>query len=380
MLTPAGRGAIATVAVWGADALEIVGRHFHSAAGKPLAGFPAGRVVLGVFQSDSSAEELVVTVLSPREIEIHCHGGPLAAQSVVNTLVAAGCDAVSWQTWCDDYEPSVIKREAREALASARTERTTRILLDQYRGALESSIQEVLAMIDRSDLQAAVARLSSLEATYWLGRRLGEPWLIVIAGRPNVGKSSLINAIVGYERSIVMGEPGTTRDVVTATSAIDGWPVELADTAGLRESGDPIETEGNLRARAIIDRADIVMFLVDRSADWGTGEHELFASIKRSRGDGPIFVAHNKADLPEAAAADRPPGLAVSARTGAGIAELLDRLAQMLVPSPPAPGSPVVFTERQKWLIEVARFTLPMGDFASAMAALNQLVGRGRIT
>ena len=380
VLTPAGRGAIATVAVWGERALELVGHHFHPAAGKPLASFRAGRVVFGVFQSDSSAEELVVTILSPREIEIHCHGGPLAAQSIMNTLVTAGCEEVSWQTWCDDHEPSMIKREAREALASALTERTARILLDQYRGALETAIEEVLVMIERLDLQAAVSRLSNLEATFQLGRRLAEPWLIVIAGRPNVGKSSLINAILGYQRSIVLDEPGTTRDIVTAATAIDGWPVELADTAGLREAGDAIESEGNLRARAIIDRAHMVVFLADRSADWTVADEELFASIKQNRGDGPILVAHNKADLPEAAAADRPPGLAISARTGAGIAELLARLAQILVPSPPAPGSAVIFTERQKWLIEEARFTLPAGDFASALAAVNQLIGPGRIT
>ena len=87
-----------------------------------------------------------------------------------------------------------------------------------------------------ADLQAAAARIREWLAWEDFGLHLTRPWNVVLAGRPNVGKSSLINALLGYTRSIVFDQPGTTRDVVTAATAIDGWPIELSDTAGLRES------------------------------------------------------------------------------------------------------------------------------------------------
>ena len=100
-----------------------------------------------------------------------------------------------------------------------------------------------------------------------LGLHLTTPWRVVLAGAPNVGKSSLMNAIAGYQRAIVSPTPGTTRDVVTVTTAIDGWPVQLADTAGLRETQDELESAGVALADAAIGEADLVIVVSDASAD-----------------------------------------------------------------------------------------------------------------
>ena len=99
-----------------------------------------------------------------------------------------------------------------------------------------------------------------------LGRRLTAPWRVVVAGPPNVGKSSLVNALAGYQRSIVAPTPGTTRDVVTTRLAIDGWPVELADTAGVREATDALETQGVRLAREATAAADLCLWVLDASA------------------------------------------------------------------------------------------------------------------
>src|SRR6185503_7750192 len=114
-----------------------------------------------------------------------------------------------------------------------------------------------------------------------VGLHLTTPWRVVFAGPPNVGKSSLVNALLGYPRAIVYDQPGTTRDVLTASTAFDGWPFELRDTAGLRDgiSLDSVEVEGVARARAQIATADLVVFVHDRSA----GLDRQFAQPRTAR-------------------------------------------------------------------------------------------------
>ena len=242
MLTPPGRGAIATLVVEGAMAVQIVGQLFLPASGEPLASQPPGKISFGRWLS-MDGEEVVVCRRSPDRVEIHCHGGVAAPTAIEQSLAKQGCQQLEWTAWLrGKHDP--ITAEAAIALAAARTERTAAILLDQYNGALRRAITQFDESLRAGDVESAQAQLAGLIRNATIGRHLIEPWRVVLAGRPNVGKSSLINALVGYRRSLVYDAPGTTRDVVTATTALDGWPVELADTAGLRPSTDPLEFSG----------------------------------------------------------------------------------------------------------------------------------------
>ncbi|HVJ69487.1 MAG TPA: GTPase [Caulifigura sp.] len=171
-------------------------------------------------------------------------------------------------------------------------------------------------------------RARAAQAMEWagFGRHLTEPWLVAIVGKPNAGKSSLMNALAGFQRSIVNPTPGTTRDAVTLDVAFDGWPVRLVDTAGLREGADELESIGINRARQTIDEADLVL--------------QLFDVTETRPGVIPdaVLVA-NKLDL-VADPADATAGLweGVSAKTGAGVERLIERIVGRLIPELPPKG------------------------------------------
>ena len=373
-LTPPGRGAVASILVAGSGAVELVSHCFSPAAGISLRELPLGRVVLGTFRSlHDAAEEVVVGLHRPDHVEVHCHGGAYAAAAVMETLRKTGASVIPWQAAAELLETDRIAAEARVALAGARTEKTAAILLAQYHGALRQSTSEVMAAIGsgRDSREDSLARLERLLATASLGRHLTEPWRVVIAGEPNVGKSSLMNALVGYQRSIVFDQPGTTRDLLSASTALDGWPIALMDTAGLRESEDPLEAAGVVRAEAGISRADLILWVRDAT----TGDHQDASSFAVSIPSGTsILKVRNKADLlPPWTGAPTGDEELISALTGQGIEQLCERLVRTLVPSPPGRGDAVVFTLRQEHAVRAAIDALLVGNPNEAIAALQSL-------
>jgi tRNA modification GTPase len=338
-LTPPGRGAVATLRVEGRGAVEVVQLHFRCRSGRPLATYPADRLIVGYFGADRG-EEVVLRRYGDAAVELHCHGGRAAVTLIEETLVAAGCQRLAWRDWAAGQYPDAITAAALTALADARTERTAAILLDQYQGALRRALSDIQQALDRGDRSTARRQIDELSSRVDLGRHLVEPWQVVLAGRVNVGKSSLINALAGYDRSIVHPTPGTTRDAVTLVTAIDGWPVELCDTAGMRGGGDAIERAGIELARERLAQADLVVLVCDRSAIWSGEDQTLVDQWPAA------LVVHNKCDLPPAPG-DRPSGLLTSAVQGDGIAELLAAVAGRLVPTPPPAGGAVPFTAAQ---------------------------------
>lgn len=341
LLTPTGRGAVATIGVRGPGAVALVGRCFAPVTGRPLESFAIGRVVFGRFAlAESAAEELVIGLIAPDEVEVHCHGGVAAAQAVTAALLAAGAERISWQQWMQSRTPDPVAAAALVALAEARTPRTAAILLDQYQGALRAELAAIEEQLRRGETAAAERRIETLLARADLGRHLTQPWRVVLAGQPNAGKSSLINALVGYQRAIVFEQPGTTRDVLTAAASFDGWPVELADTAGLRAAGDELEAAGVERAEQAAAAADLVLFVADTTATWDAALHARIAASTRR-----MLIVHNKIDL--APPQDRPSGIAVSAVAGYGIESLSAAIASALVPIPPPTGCAVPFTDEQ---------------------------------
>jgi tRNA modification GTPase len=195
-----------------------------------------------------------------------------------------------------------------------------------------------------------------------LGWHLTQPWRVAVAGAPNVGKSSLVNALAGYQRAVVTPIVGTTRDLVTTAIALEGWPVELTDSAGLRGTGESLEAEGVRRAERAASDADLCVWVLDGSTRDPLWPHPNLARV---------LLVVNKADLP---AAWDPTGAAgatvVSATTRAGLDVLCRRIAERLVPSPPAAGAAVPFSEPIISQIAAARAALRRGDATGATECL----------
>ena len=302
------------------------------------------------------------------EWEIHCHGGRSASEAILQDLAADGATVADSPAWLQRHVPDCLAADARLALGAAPTERTAIILLDQYRGALRCQLENVQVALDQGAWETVAACLTRLTALSRVGLHLTQPWRVVVAGPPNAGKSSLVNAILGYSRSIVFHQPGTTRDVVAALTALDGWPVELFDTAGLRAGGDAIECEGVARALTQMHQADLVLLVFDATAGWTESHRQLAAEWPQS------LVVGNKADLLR----DEPPAtawqLTTSALTGQGLAELLEAIVRRLVPVSPQPGEAVPFSPEHFTALHAAQAALAAHNPKSAAAILAQLV------
>jgi tRNA modification GTPase len=351
-LTPPATGAIATLAVRGPAAWNVVRALFRP----PLPDAPeVGRVWYG-WLGGAVADEVVLSVRAVRPLpwlEIHCHGGPQVVRLLLGLLAERGARACPWQDFARLTADDPLQALAATALASAPTLRTAAILLDQYHGAFRRALGEEAA---------GVARLARFAA---LGRHLVDPWKVVLAGAPNVGKSSLLNALAGYRRSIVAPTPGTTRDVVTTTVALDGWPVELADTAGLRQDTGALEGQGIERARGAAASADLCLWVLDASAE------PVWPDLPPGR----VLPVVNKVDLAPAWDLARATGAAqVSARTGAGLPELCGAIVRRLVPDTPGPGEAVPFTPALCDAVEEAHAHLAAGRTDDARRVLSGLV------
>ncbi|MGD9646412.1 MAG: GTPase [Pirellulales bacterium] len=383
VLTPPGRGAVATVEVSGAAAARTVFRFFEplAPAGEANAdharrdadSWPINRIVVGYWQSPVGREQVVCARRAADRFEVHCHGGRVAVAAIVESLVYAGAQRQDWREWIARHETDPLAAAARVLLAEAQTLRAASILLDQSQGALSRALADVRRRIAADDVPSATQLLQELAATASVGLHLVEPWRVVLAGPPNAGKSSLINALLGYQRSIIAPLPGTTRDVLTAHTAIEGWPVELADTAGIVDSSDPLERAGVARARGELATADLVLWLI---ASDGPLESQLpvpEAIATRA------IVVRSKCDLlrGDSARSSGPtslPLIVTSAITGAGIPELLAAIARRLVPHPPAAAGAVIFTPQQRQACQQALDALARHDLVSAERMLAELV------
>jgi tRNA modification GTPase len=360
LLTPIGRGALAVVAVAGPMAERIVTRLF-TPRGGPLAGRPDGAIVFGRWTGDAggaagTGEDLVVVRRGADDLEIHCHGGLAAAEAVLVSLERQGAVRQPWPAWLRAGGMAEIDAEAREALAAVGGPKAARMLTRQLAGALEAEFVRVRSLLQagrRVDARHAIDRL--LRAAR-VGLRLVRPWRVVLIGSVNAGKSSLVNALAGYARSIVSPEPGTTRDLLETRIVLDGWEVDLVDTAGLRDAG-PDAFEVSMTERAGIDRAvaagetaDLVLRVID-------GRHvDADGSAACQRHE--LRVA-TKVDLADAAAPVPAGTWRTSVVTGEGIAALATGIVRRLVPEevdePGLFAGAVPFTDRQVRLVESLR-------------------------
>jgi tRNA modification GTPase len=337
---------VAVLRVEGPNAAAIVAPHLRG--GQNLLASPADTLLVTRF-GPPPGEEVVVHLRSAEVVEIDCHGGAAAVAMISAILSAQGCCPLAWREWLQKQHADPITAAAALALAGARTERAAAILLDQYHGALRRAICEIESALARGDRPAACALGRHLLARAQMGRHLVRPWKVVVAGRPNVGKSSLVNALAGFRRAISHPLPGTTRDPLATTTVIDGWLVELVDTAGLRTAEDELERAGIARAEEKIHQADLLLLVLDRSIPRTAADEALLKAFPNA------LLVENKCDLPAASPPSRRqrPSVTVSALRGDGIEELLRTISARLVPDPPQPGEPVPFTDQQ--VAEIAK-------------------------
>jgi tRNA modification GTPase len=332
-------------------------------------------------------------------LELHGHGGPAVLAALVERAVELGARRAepgefTRRAYLND-KLDLAQAEAVADLIDAGSQAAARAALRSLQGAFSS---EVLGLVEglidlRVWVEAAIdfpeeeidfladpalaARVTALRARFDAvtrvarqGRVLRDGLTVVIAGRPNAGKSSLLNALAGHDAAIVTDLPGTTRDVVREHLELDGLPVTVLDTAGLRIAGegpaDAVEAEGIRRTRAEIARADLVLFVVDAAADPGA---EALAAERATLPEGvPVTLVFNKVDLVEggagaaeggtpasAASAGTPSAAAtlrVSARSGAGLADLRAHLQAAIGY---APGDTGALSARARHLDALAR-------------------------
>ena len=269
LLTPKGEGGISVIEVSGPDALKILDRLFLSPHGLRATRMQPGQLAYGkLWREGEFLDEVLLDCVETEAptVAVNCHGGIVAAQRVFDALQAEGASPADWPEMLACREPQGrtarrqadrIRIEAAERIPHAPTLLAAGMLLDQYHGALVSAIGAIRKYLESGpDWSSIGTALERLLDTAPFGRGISAEYTrVVIAGRPNVGKSTLANALLRFDRMIVHHVPGTTRDTIEEVFSINGVPFLLVDTAGMREAQCAIEQEGVRRGKEEIRHA-----------------------------------------------------------------------------------------------------------------------------
>ena len=415
LATPPGRSAIALIRLSGKGAFDVAARALHPFhpdpprtvrrvhVVHPATGAPVDDALAACFRGPRSytGEDVV---------ELSTHGGLLVPAAAVAALVAAGARPARPGEFTRRAVLSgkldLLQAEATADLIDAGSPAQARRALHQLDRGLSTRLDELRAEllevealiayeIDFPDedegpvapervvraWRAARDRIARLLDSAPEGERLREGALLVIAGRPNAGKSSLFNALLGTERAIVTEVPGTTRDAVEAQAVLEGFPFRLVDTAGLRASDDRVERLGIEVSRKYLAAADLVLYCED-NRETGKGKRERDARDEfLAQVSAPVVFAHTKSDLePPPDGPTVRPSIAVSAVTGEGLADLRRKLAEVAYGRLLALGDvePVVTRARhrsalERALSEVEAFHTARGSGVDAAAAATHL-------
>ena len=361
--TPPGRGGIGIVRLSGPHALEIASGLIRTNGALEAARARLAEVVDP--ETQGKLDEAMVTYFArPHSytgedlVEIAAHGSPVILDMLVRLALRGGARLARPGEFTERAflagRLDLTQAEAVGDLIEAQTLYQARIAAEQMGGALSRRVQpakqklvELIALLEAgidfaeddvevtpdeeivTRMDTIAGELSELARSFEHGRMVHAGLRLAIVGRPNVGKSSLFNRLLERERAIVTATPETTRDLVTDRLSLGGIPVELVDTAGLREAKDEAEAIGVRKTREILAEADVVMVVLDASVPLRDDEGELIASLAGRR----ALVVHNKSDLNTGAdVAPDLPLLAVttSALTGEGMPALRDALAELV--------------------------------------------------
>ncbi|WP_258361119.1 tRNA uridine-5-carboxymethylaminomethyl(34) synthesis GTPase MnmE [Moorella sulfitireducens (nom. illeg.)] len=368
--TPPGEGGIGIVRLSGCDAITIAAKIFKPHRGQPFAESHSHTLRLGLVidpETGETVDEVLACIMrAPRSytaedvVEINCHGGALAVARVLQLALRHGARLAEPGEFTRraflNGRLDLAQAEAVLDVIRARSSQGLVTAVGQLRGKLSQKIarineylNSVMAAIEASldfpeevgeagaedleKLKLAREEVKKLLATWEEGRLLSEGLKIAITGRPNVGKSSLLNALLRQERAIVSQIPGTTRDTIEETLLLGGFSCRLIDTAGLRETADTLESIGVARTRQAVREADLVLMVVDLSTGILPEDKGILEEIKEKN----VIIVGNKVDLVEGKSAEMDyfatgfPRVAVSAREGTGLDELAGKIREVVL-------------------------------------------------
>ena len=407
--TPQGRGGIGVVRVSGADAVRVAASLLRPA---PETARHATFARLIDATNDRVLDQVVATwFAAPHSytgqdvVEISAHGSPVLLAQIVELAIAQGARLAepgefTFRAYLNE-RLDLPQAEAVADLVDAVTPLQARAAMDQLEGTLTGTIGRIDAtlfdlsarleasldfpdegfhFVSRAETAEAIARvresLDQLAADGRAGRVIREGRTVVIAGRPNAGKSSLFNALLGASRAIVTDIPGTTRDLLTERVDVEGLAITLVDTAGLRDARDEIEAEGVQRAQDARKVAALTLVVIDGSAPVTEADRALASAGDRSA---PKLIAISKADLPRAwSVADLGVGDAqtvhVSSMTGAGLAELRHQIARTVSARDDLRDPPAISNVRHLALVDDARASMASAERALGSGATEELV------
>lgn len=444
-LTAVGRGAVACVGVRGGDGWTAALERWRRSDGREgAAAFDdwtaasAERPYFGFFRLDEiggASEEIVLRRRTATAFELCGHGGDVVASALVRFFADRGAAVVSGDAWeraVEREEAESVKTDGLRDVGvfektsetgemgkigetgnggerwSARvdalffagadalvvrttTETTARIALGQrsaWRRLLTELKAELRAASRLSDeakrreaRRVLTARFDEIAETFELGRRLTEPFVVLLTGVPNVGKSSFLNAALGFERAVVSPVSGTTRDLVGATTVLNGWTFRFVDAAGLRDAADPIERAGTRLTVEAVERADVVLRFFDATV----GRAEQEAVFERFFGDRAAKLAErtldalNKVDLPrdrwasdwlDAAKSGARTISPISARTGDGVDALTKRIVEATVGDAARCVGPLLWNGEQVEFWRETRDACARGDLNAALQSV----------
>jgi tRNA modification GTPase len=418
-----GEGSVAIVRVSGPEAEAIGQRLFVAPGDQP---WESHRVLYGHVCDPASGERvdeaLLLLMRAPRSftretvVEFHCHGGLISVQRVLELVLASGARRAlpgefSQRAFLNG-RLDLTRAEAISELVTARSRRAAQLAMAGLDGGLQARIAslrerlldqlaELEARVDfeedlppldgesvAAELAAVQAELEHLVADGERGQLLRDGLRVAIVGRPNVGKSSLLNRLSCSERAIVTDLPGTTRDLVESELVLQGVPLTLLDTAGIRSTSDRVEQIGIERSRSALRAADAVLLLFDLSVGWCDDDAALRDLVPEGV---PLLVVGNKADqlTANSSSASAQADVCISALTGAGESDLVAQLLDRCGHSDPQ-GVQLALNRRQQDLaavaaaslgasLEAARQQLPWDfwtiDLRAAVRALGEITG-----
>ncbi len=429
--TPPGRGGLGVIRLSGADAVRVAtALTGHTAPFEPRRATFSRLSTRAIDLHSAVGDEVVVTTFpAPASytgedvVEISAHGSPVVLAAILRSAVAMGARLAEPGEFTLraflNGKRDLVQAEAVADLIEAVTPLQARAAFDQLEGTLTGAIGRIEAglfdlvarleasldfpdegyhFIETGELAGAldhvVAEFNRVLRDAGRGRLIREGAMVTIVGAPNVGKSSLFNALLNANRAIVTAVPGTTRDLLTERADIGGLSLALVDTAGMRETEDEVEIEGVQRAHGSLSVSDLAIVVLDQSRPIGEEDLRVLASSEPR----PRLVVANKTDLPSAWPDVLPPwgndALRVSVRTGAGLDELARRIGPALSGATAWRDAPIVTNLRHVTLFEGARAavlrarqaldtsagTLPeeflLADLQEALDRLQEVTGR----